>query len=518
MKTFILHLEAHDDVTSATDKMGWGKSDRILVVWPKKNGILNRQLDLVLLKRYAARLGSQLAVVSRDPLVRYHAPRLGIPVFTSLTRASNSIWRLPRRFRRGISSNPDFSIGRQITSGSGTVSPARLVLFRPEREIRQLNPIIRFTFFLAGVLSVLLLAAVLLPGAEIHLSPQVRYQEMTVPIKARLDVSKSQLSGLVPLKPISAVVEGRDSLPVTSMQRFPYLIASGEVVFTNMTDQVVEIPLGTTIRNLAVPPQRFEVTSPGRLSAGVGQSLDLPARSLQPGPAGNLPAGSLVAIEGRLGTSVSVTNPLPTTGGSEQLLPAPSQGDGLKLEDRLLDSLEVTALNEMKQRLGNGDILIPESIFLVEVLNKVFEPEAGQPADQLQLQLRAEFSGLSVAKQDLMTLAETLLNTSLPEGFFPVDGTLEIIDLSPPTYQEESADWTIQARRQIQAVVPERLAMQLAQGLTPQAAENRLASSLELQIAPSIKLNPAWWPRVPYIPVRIKVILIPPQPVPNEAQ
>ena len=100
MKTYILRLEPHDDLVSTRDKMGWAKDSRILLVWPEKHRLLNRRLDLILLQRHSRTLGSQLALVTRDPEVHYFAPRLGIPVFRSLHKAQGQHWRVPRRFRR----------------------------------------------------------------------------------------------------------------------------------------------------------------------------------------------------------------------------------------------------------------------------------------------------------------------------------------------------------------------------------------------------------------------------------
>lgn len=517
MKTFILQLEPHDDITSARDKMGWAKSSRILVVWPKKGKILTRQLDLVLLKRHAASMGALLAVVVRDPLVRYHAPRLGIPVYSSLTKASDSTWRLPRRFRRSTATNADTFAHEKTSPEAGVAKVPRAELRPPEREARKLNPLARSGIFLAGVMSVLLLAAVVLPGAEIRLIPALRDQEMTIPVRAGAQITKTQLSGHVPVQRLSVVVEGRAAQPNSAVQRFADRPASGTVVFTNLTDQAVEIPVGTTVRNLGTPFQRFEVTSPGTIPAGAGQRLELPVSSLQAGPAGNLPAGSLVGLEGASGTSLSVTNPQPTSGGGERLLPVPSEADRQELQARLERSLQTSALGEMQQNLSEGDVLLPGSIVLVEVLDLEFQPAQGQPADQLSLLLRARFEARYVAHHELESLADMLLNASLPEGFQPRQGTLVVTPLEPPVYQDGAAAWTVLARQQLQAAIPKNRAVQLAAGLAPQAAQGRLADSLELQAAPAIRMLPSWWPRLPYIPLRIKVEVVSPQPPPDEA-
>ncbi len=86
MKTQILQLEAHDDVITVRDKLGWGQTGRVVLVWPKRKRsgtkvqLLTRRLDLVLLQRHAANLGLQIALVTSDPAVCTHARELYLPV------------------------------------------------------------------------------------------------------------------------------------------------------------------------------------------------------------------------------------------------------------------------------------------------------------------------------------------------------------------------------------------------------------------------------------------------------
>ena len=87
MKIQIVHLETHDDVISTRDKMGWGQTNRIILIWPAKGAILDRPLDLVLLQRHSQSLGAQLSLVTRDEEVCFNAEQLGIPTFPSLRKA-----------------------------------------------------------------------------------------------------------------------------------------------------------------------------------------------------------------------------------------------------------------------------------------------------------------------------------------------------------------------------------------------------------------------------------------------
>src|SRR3990170_1293457 len=97
MKTQIIQLDVYDDVISTRDKMGWSQTARILLIWPSRGRILNRPIDLILLKRHSASLGAQLAFVTSDADVCYYADQFGIPTFNNSLKAQDEHWRAGRK-------------------------------------------------------------------------------------------------------------------------------------------------------------------------------------------------------------------------------------------------------------------------------------------------------------------------------------------------------------------------------------------------------------------------------------
>ncbi|MEA2008874.1 MAG: hypothetical protein U9O54_07115, partial [Chloroflexota bacterium] len=93
MKTQIIQLESHDETISVKDKIEWSQTHRVLLIWPRRGKILRDQIDLVFLERHCASLGGQLALVSKDPEVHFHAERAGIPIFKTKREAQNNPWR-----------------------------------------------------------------------------------------------------------------------------------------------------------------------------------------------------------------------------------------------------------------------------------------------------------------------------------------------------------------------------------------------------------------------------------------
>ena len=515
MKTYILRLEPHDDLVSTRDKMGWAKDSRILLVWPENKALLNRRLDLILLQRHSRSLGSQLALVTHDPEVHYFAPRLGIPVFRSLHKAQGQHWRVPRRFRRfqEMAERPDLQ-GKLEDKPFGSPKPQgpesgrSRVALRPPIENDTLPPLARLVLFLVGVLAVLALAASLAPSARLVLTPRTMVQDVLIDAWTGPDIDSVNISGAVPSQLITVAVEGRDSLPSSGSLRLTTQPATGAVTFTNLTDQPVKIPLGSGVRGLdaAIARLRFVTTRPGEVPAGSGQTLQLPVQCVTPGPQGNLPAGSLVAIEGLLGTQLSAVNPQPTSGGNDRLLPIPTQTDRSKLAERLRQALKKTALQEIQSRLDPGDLLIPASLALTTTLDQTYQPAENLPGEQLVLSQRLEYQARFVDAAAIHNLAQTVFDANLPAGYSVLPDTLQLENLTQPEADQAGVvRWRIHATRQVRARIQEAEAIQISLGLKPGQAISRLQQRLPLEQPPRIELLPEWWPRLPFLPFRISV-------------
>jgi hypothetical protein len=501
VKTQIIQLDPHDDVVSASDRMGWGQTSRILLVWPEGERVLFRRLDLVMLQRRSNALGAQLALVTHDSDIRAYARELAIPVFGTLRRAQRSHWRVPRRYRRtrqGLSPyDPTMSENDQS---------ARQLPERPPADTKWLPPLVRLGIFTLGVLAILAIAAVLMPGARLTLQPQSKFQEITLPIQANPQLNTYLLSGYVPARPRSVVVEGLAYQDATGTVQLATQAATGNVQFSNLTDQPVEVPTGTVVTTAGEERIRYKVTRAGTVPGGSGESIYLPVRAAQPGSDSNQPANRLIALESELGTLLTVNNPLPISGGRQQAVRAPSASDRQQLYNRLLANLKRSALEELQNGLSKGDLLLTASLQVNHTLEETYDPAELQPADRLSLSLRIEFQAQVVSGEDLQRLTVASLDANLPPGFSPAPEILEIDNLTTPQVGPDGFfQWRLHARRQLYATLPQTQAIQLSLGLSPTQAAQRLTQDLPLAGPPQIALTPTWWPRMPILPFRIDV-------------
>jgi hypothetical protein len=206
MKTQLLVLESHDDIISVRDRMSWAKTPRILLVWPKGEKIGLRPLDLKMLERHARALGATLGLVTRDSHVRREAAALGLPVFESPRAAQQDDWpahfvKLPKAWRHRKTQRLDLRAMRDAA--------------RPPEAAWRTSLAVRVGFFALGVLSVLAIAALFFPHAEITLSPESKTQSLTIPVVADPALQSVFIAGNIPAREATREITGSQSIPST---------------------------------------------------------------------------------------------------------------------------------------------------------------------------------------------------------------------------------------------------------------------------------------------------------------
>jgi len=277
-------------------------------------------------------------------------------------------------------------------------------------------------------------------------------------------------------------------------------------LFSNLTDAEVTIPQGTGLRVSAFGGARFLTEEPLVVPAGRGSSAPASVVAEAPGSQGNLPSGAIDAVEGSIGLLVQVTNPEPTTGGSDSTRAAVALADRARLLRETTSLLLQDAETELASSLDPGTELAVGSLRIVREHVRAYDGEVGEPADTVGLTLEADVAGLAYRWSDVEALARAALDASRP-GWVEDPGSLQVRPLSPPS--TDSSGQTrlslLATRRAAQMPRYLHLLPQLL-GRTPTEAASLLRSSLSLDREPAIEIRPAWWPRLPILGVRIEVV------------
>ena len=497
MKTQILRLDTHDNATSICDKLAWAKAPRILLAFPRRRPPVLDQLDLTLIQRSAVRAGGQLAISTLSADIIASAKIVGLPVFPSIPAAQRLSWRsgLRRRTvkpgRRG--EPPDLALLRSQLMPKAPVS---------------IPFVFRVSLFILGVAAFLALVALFLPSATVEIPLQRETQTLSQTVYPGVGIPGVLPGGQLPAVVIQTTVEGHLEAAATGEVTVPDKPAEALLTLTNQTEQSVVIPAGTVFLTAADPKQRYLTLAQVVVPAGMGQAIETRVQAEVPGSAGNVPAGAIQAVAGTVGLQISVTNPAPAEGGSDRVGKAAGETDFSQLYDTLITSLTETALTSLQAQYGQDLLIVPESMVVESILEDTRQPAVNIPSDRVRLALKAAFKVMAVSREDLAAAATASLDANLAEGMQADPASLII---------EEKTAWVIIPGQRLtldllaaRSTSPTVNAAQLfgdIQGKPTAVARQIVRSKWGLDQLPRISIAPAWWPRLPYLPFRIKVVV-----------
>jgi hypothetical protein len=494
MKTQIIQLEPHDDHISIRDKMNWSKTPRILLVLPRRRKFDLNLLDLKLLQRHAHALGAELGLVTKSQKIIRSANALGIPVFSDNLAAQREVWssqRLAIRKKRRPKRN----------------LRARQASFRREEATWRKHPLARQGAFALATLALLALAFAFIPKARVEIQPQTRTQSISIPVRADLNIDEVFLSGSIPAYRLRATLTEERSLPASGRVAVPAQVARGSVVFRNLTDTPIRIPAGTVVRSVDDESLRFVTLQSAEVDGEINAEAEVPVKSLVFGKRGNLAPNTLQAIEGELGLWLAATNPEPTGGGKDSYVSAPTKQDRDDLRAAVMAHFYQEAENKVRQELAAGDVVFPDSLGEIEVLEENYDPPEGETGDRLTLTMRASIEILYAKETDMRELAQLALAASIPKDFSPVPNSLNISSLSDFETQNNGITvWQMRVEQKLRPKISATQVAALIQGHGLEAASRILEEHYNLESPPVISVSPSWWKRLPLAPFRIEII------------
>ncbi len=499
MKVHIVHLDSHDDYVSARDKLGWAKSPRVLIVWPKHGRILNRRLDLVLLQRFASQHSLQVGLVTRDPDVLDHAEVLAIPTFDSVDTVTDAGWR--RRARRHPKATSSHLRKKEISIPriESTHALANRIPSTPLKILRAL--LLVFVFVSLGGLAFLNISR-----AEVIISPPIEAQAIDLLLHVDPALEAPGASGAIPGQILTVQVSDELRLPTSGEIALPATPATGFVTFTNLTSDSLEIPVGTGLRASGYDDQRFITLESVSLPGEIGAQAEAAIEATTLGPSGNLPTGTIDAVEGTLGLQVEVNNIVYLSGGENEIHGAVAEPDFKRLEDSLLANLEDQALQQLSALLQVEQVLLSQSLQLTQVNERLFDRELGVPADTLSLTMSVEYSAFAYRNTDVQTAAERMLARQIPAGYAPIPHSFgfEVLE-DGLQIRSDSVDLAARAWQDIYMPVDKDMLREILRWEQPARAVSLISQSISVTEPPTLHLYPEWLPRIPFLPTRITI-------------
>ncbi len=500
----VVHLEGDEDIHTVRGIVARAQAERLVLVVPRGHPAFRSLVRLKLIARQAHDRGVDIALVTRDPDVRELARDIHLATFRSVRAAQKAArWRRP---------SADVLEGVKLSANGRGHAPLawqrgrEAVLARREQLGAPANWVDRFVLLglALGVLIVLVAGAVLVvPAATVTLIPA--QSELSVPFEFTADVRAEGVflrQGRIPAQRHVITVEGTAQTATSGRKDVPDKPATGSVTFVNLLPQDVPIPAGTIVRTSAAVPIRFRTTEDAVVPAN-GQ-ISVPVEALNPGPTGNVGPMLINQVEGPAATAVRVFNPEPTQGGSVRQVQVVTAADKDQLRAQLSQRLAQEGRTALEQAVPEGFVLVPGSVTL-EPVAETFDRLVDEQADVLTLQYRLRVSGLIVARRDVLRVGKRAIEAQVPpdrilleEGF-----RVQLVNGEPV------ADGEMRVMASVSGVTAARIdgnaVRDLVRGQPVDEAYAVLVQRLPLAADPGIDISPAWWSRMPYLPLRITV-------------
>lgn len=502
-----IQLEAGDDVAHVRDRLSFIRGKRVLIIWPEKGTALTRKLDLVLIQREARRRAVQLALVTHDTGVIAHAQELGISAFETIGAADKGRWK---RGRAKVFTQRHHKPEETPTPQELQSVASRVRVPRPRTSaLRFIIERVAILLLLLGVLATC--AYVVVPSAEITLVLATQQLNAEAQITADPNITDIDIeAALVPMTRLRATVQTSGTVTATGITRGTETIAIGIATFTNETNSAVIIPANTTVSTSAGTPILFKTIAETTLPAGIGERVEIGIEAIQTsvGSVGNVGAGLINTVVGPLESVVSVRNLNPTAGGESRTFASVTAEDRDSLMARLRGQLQSSAYSEMQAQLTDTQIIIIETIRIVEERDdwKTFSHNVGDITDTLSLTMRAVVEANIVDDRFGRQIVFAQLSSQKPARYLLDAESYQytrgaVLETLPDGRVVLMASGTVTARAQADlSQLQERLS-----GKTFAEATALIRQSVPLISDPIYAVQPDGLGMLPLLPIRITI-------------
>jgi hypothetical protein len=363
-------------------------------------------------------------------------------------------------------------------------------------------------------------AFLFLPAADITVTPQVK-PVGPIQLTVRADPSATAVdpaAGVIPAQTVTIPVEVSGDFPATGV-RTVTTPAKGGVRWKNCDpSSAYTIPRGTIV---STPSGiRFgideDVFLPVAVIQGGGTNVNLRCQTSEvsvtatdPGPAGNVPAGTIRIVPARYNRNlVSVNNPQPTTGGTKQEFPKVTKKDvdgaTAQLRQQLQSAFEAALADPAN--IPPGTTVFPDTAVLGTAQPSV-DPQTlvGTEGQSFTLGLSADGTVTAVDRTPVEAIAKGALDDAVNPGYRLVDGSTRV-DVGDGTVVNGTVEFPVSgSAKQVQPVDAAAL-LPLVLG----QSEGRARAALEPYGDVRIVLWPGFVSTVPSFDRRVNLVVAPP--------
>jgi hypothetical protein len=188
--------------------------------------------------------------------------------------------------------------------------------------------------------------------------------------------------------------------------------------------------------------------------------------------------------------------------GSKTINAIASDANRASLRQTLIDELNTSAKQKILANLKDGDLLFPATLQMIHTAAENFSTSNSQ----LTLEMQLEYAAYYAARDDLIALANGVLDASIPSGYAVLPASVKFAPASAFFSGPSGAtNWQMNFTREMQAQIDPLDMIWASRGLIANAVPQTLMDRFALSDV-QIDLAPSWWLWMPLVPMRIEVV------------
>ncbi|TMF88107.1 MAG: hypothetical protein E6I08_08310 [Chloroflexi bacterium] len=311
-----IYIETEEEIPEVIERVRRTSAEDVPLVLPTRSRFGQSRFNFQLLREYTAQMGKRVSIVSPDPAVQQMAEESGFRAFRAVEQLGGNGESAEGAAAVAVLPPPRPVAGPRPAAAKGAAPalPRIAVAARsklPSRVATEVKPGRFLLYAGAGILLVvgLVLGALYVPAASVTLTVDaVAFRQ------DNLEVDAQPGSGPVKVRTVTNAQQATQNFKATGVKDIPGTVANGTVVYHNgCSNLLITVPDGLRVSGGG---QTYATKGQvGPLQPGQAGSASVVA--VNPGAAGNVPAGTINTINNNNTNCLTVTQPSDTSGGAD---------------------------------------------------------------------------------------------------------------------------------------------------------------------------------------------------------
>lgn len=460
----VFYLDPEEGINEIIKLITTTMAKKMALVIHSKVQLLNSQVNLKLIARYAKKHDKELVFINPDPVIKEKLLAVNFPVYTDLNALEAD---MPLRVEAATKEEDN----KKDKKGNKKI----------------------YSILNIFVLAFILIMAYLYffyPTVIIELKPVMQETKQNLSITAALDITRIDWENkIIPLHQFSMTETNTESIASTGYRIEGISPALGRVRFINERESNLTIKTGTvvsttegiqfrTLEDIEVPALKVDYLMGVPVGRKAGQA-EVKIEALEKGSRGNVSTGQIKQIEPNI-SQVHVINPEPSRGGEDNKISFVSAQDIERLKASLEEKLKAQLLTNIFQQLGGNYRIISDQITYSN-LDITIEEQVNTKADFLTGAASLTANGYLLRNNELDRLVTVIFQENIADNLELLSSGINIESLRLAQKEEKVYNVELELLAPVLSKINTSNLVKSLRGIDLEVAKEILSQKVEIE-------------------------------------